>query len=70
MYKVKVTIQIEPDKPLQERFINIMHDKLLTPAQLEQQVYSMWSQWEKYQGETINKLQVVGVYHRVESPLE
>lgn len=69
MYKVKVTVQTEPDKPLTERFVNIMHDRLLTPIQLEEQIYRLWSQWEKYQGETIKKLQTVGVYHRVESPL-
>ena len=70
MYKVKVTMLTEPDEPMTERFVNIMHDKLLTPAQIEEQVYRLWSQWEKYQGEIIDKLQIAGVYHRVESPLE
>lgn len=70
MYKVKVTVQTEPDKPLTERFVNIMHDRLLTPTLIEAQVYSQWGEWERYRGETIKKLQIVGVYHRIESPLE
>jgi hypothetical protein len=70
MYKVKVMVQVEPDKPLQERFVNIMHDRLMTTPQVEAQVYSKWGEWERYAGEEIKTLQVVGVYHRVESPLE
>ncbi len=69
MYKVKVTVQTEPDKPLQERFVNIMHDRLLTPTEVEAQVQSQWGEWERYRGETITKLQIVGVYHRIEGPL-
>lgn len=70
MYKVKVMVQVEPDEPLKERFVNIMSDRLITPIQIEAQVYSQWGEWERYRGETIKQLQVVGVYHRVESPLE
>jgi len=70
MYKVKVTVQTEPDKPLQERFVNIMHDRLLTPVEIETQVRSQWGEWERYKGETINRLQIVGVYHKIESSLE
>ena len=70
MYKVKVMVQISPDEPLKERFVNIMHDNILTPAQIEAQVYEKWGEWERYAGEEIKQLQVTGVYHRIESPLE
>lgn len=70
MYKVKVMAQVSPDEPLKERFVNIMSDNLLTPTQIEAQVYSQWGEWERYIGEEIKKLQVAGVYHRIESPLE
>lgn len=70
MYKVKVTVETEGVEGLKDRFVNIMHDRLLTPTAIEAEVRSRWGEWEKYQGETINRLQVVGVYHRIESPLE
>lgn len=68
MYKVKAWAQTKPDEPLTERFVNIMSDKLLTPQEIESQIYSRWGEWEKYQGETLKRLQVVGVYHKIEPP--
>lgn len=69
MYKVKVWGQLKAGEPLQERFVNIMSDNLLTPADVEQQVYLRWGEWEKYSPEQLKKLQVVGAYHKVPSPL-
>ena len=69
MYKVKAWSQTRPDEPLTERFVNITSDKLLTPAQIEQQVYGRWGEWERYEGETLKRVQVVGVYHKIETPL-
>lgn len=70
MYKVKAWTQTHPDEPLAERFVNIVSDRLLTPLQIEEQIYERWGEWEKYEGESIKKLQTVGVYHRIDSPLE
>jgi len=69
MYKVKSWTQTRPDEPLTERFVNVMSDKLLTPAEIETQVYSRWGEWEKYEGEALKRIQVVGVYHKIDSPL-
>jgi hypothetical protein len=48
----------------------VMSDKLLTPFEIEAQVYSRWGEWEKYEGEALKRIQVVGVYHKIGSPLE
>lgn len=70
MYKVKTQSRLKPDQPLTERFVNIMSDEPLTPTEVEQQVVSLWGQWEKYSQESIEGLRVVGAYHRIEAPLE
>lgn len=46
MYKVKVHTRTKPGEPLQERFVNIMHDKLLTPREVEQAVFDMLPEWQ------------------------
>jgi hypothetical protein len=66
MYKVKAWSETKPGEPLTERFVNIMSDRLMTPAQIEQQVQERWGEWEKYEGERLKRVQVVGVYHRIE----
>lgn len=69
MYKVKVWTRTRPDEPLQERFVNIMHDKPLSPTAIIQELYSRWSSYEKYMPEQIEKTELVGAWHKVE-PLE
>lgn len=68
MYKVKAWSRTKPDEPLTERFVNITSDKLLTPQEIESQIYSRWGEWEKYQGDALERVQVVGVYHKIEPP--
>jgi len=66
MYKVKTLSRIRPDEPIVERFVNILSDTPLTPRQVEQQVYSRWGEWEKYQGESLSELVVWSAYRRVQ----
>ena len=66
MYKVKVWVQIRPDEPLRERFVNITHDKLITPRQIEQELYARWAGWERYEPEIIKRMEMVGAWHRIE----
>ena len=68
MYKAKVWAQTKPGEPMTERFVNITSDNLLTPQEIESQIYSRWGEWEKYQGDVLNRVQVVGVYHKIEQP--
>jgi len=70
MYKLKVTVRAAPDKPLTERFVNIMHDRLLSPAQIEEQVQSQWPISDSQPAELPTRIVLVGIYHRIESPLE
>lgn len=67
MYKVHTRSQKQPGEPLTERFVNIMSDKLLTPAQALGEVSERWGEWEKYENEELKRATVVGVYHRVET---
>lgn len=56
MYKVKVQSQLRPDEPIDERFVNIMQDKPLTPAEAERLA------WEMIQEQSPKKIsQIVGV---------
>jgi hypothetical protein len=70
MYKVKTWSRTSPDEPLTERFVNLPSDKLLTPREIEQQVGERWGEWERYAPERLERLTVVGYFHRIESPLE
>jgi hypothetical protein len=70
MYKCHVWSQVEGVGPMKERFVNIMSDKLLTPAQVLEEVGERWGEWEKYENEELKRAVVVGVYHRVETLYE
>jgi len=70
MYKVKVWSRLQPDEPLTERFVNLMSDVPLTPAQIEEQIYRRWGEWEKYSAESLERVQVSLAFHKVPSPLE
>lgn len=65
MYKVKVQSRISPDKPITERFVNLMSDRPLTPAEMETQIVRDWGEWERYAAEEITKLQVWSAVRRV-----
>jgi hypothetical protein len=70
MYKVNTWSQLKPGEPLTERFVNVMSDVPMTPAQVEQQVESQWGEWEKYSAEELKSVKIVSAFHRVASPLE
>jgi hypothetical protein len=69
MYKCKTWSRLRPDEPLTERFVNIMSDKPLTPAEIEQQVYSRWGEWERYSAEELKEVRVWAAFHKIE-PIE
>jgi hypothetical protein len=69
MYKAKVWSQLRAGEPLTERLVNIMSDMPLTPTEIESQIYERWGEWEKYSAEALKRVQVVGAYHRIPSPL-
>ena len=56
MYKVKVTSRLSPTEKPTERFVNIVTDKPMTPAMIEQQVIEKWSEYEDYSAETIDTI--------------
>jgi len=70
MYKAGVWSRLHPGEPLTERFVNLMSDVPLTPAQIEEQIYSRWGEWEKYSAEELERVEPETGYHRVPSPLE
>lgn len=57
MYKVKVHSRLKPDEPMTERFVNLVTDKPMTPAMIEQAVAEKWSEWEDYTAEAIEKIE-------------
>ena len=46
MIKVQVWTQVRPGEPLQERFVNVMADKPLTPAEVEEAVLERLPDWQ------------------------
>lgn len=65
MYKVKTLSRIKPGDPLTERFVNIMSDIPMTPAQLEAQVEERWGEWEKYAAEELVGVQAWSAVRQV-----
>ena len=65
MYKVKVESRVRPGEPLTERFVNIMSDKPLTPAQVESEVFQAWGEWEKYAAEQVTRIIPWTAIHKV-----
>ena len=59
LYKLQVHSKLSPFQPVTTRFINIMSDKLLSKAQVEEIAF------ERYGTEKIERLQTVNVYRRV-----
>ncbi len=70
IYKAKTWSRIHPDEPLTERMVTFTSDKPLTPRQVEEQIATKWSAWERYIPEKVERIQTVSAYHRIESPLE
>lgn len=64
MYLVKVRTQRRAGEPIVTHSVNIMSEKALTPAQVEQQVEQKWGEWENYKGERIKDLQVWTAYRK------
>jgi hypothetical protein len=70
MYKAKVWSRLRPGDPMTERFVNLMSDVPMTPAQIEEQIYRRWGEWEKYSAESLERVQVSLAFHKVPSPVE
>jgi len=64
MYKVKVQSRLSPGDPIQERFVNILSDRPMTPAMVEQAVTEKWAEWEDYTAEAIEKMVVWTAVHK------
>ncbi len=70
IYKAKTWSRIHPEEPLTERMVTFLSDKPLTPRQVEEQIATKWSDWERYIPEKVERIQTVSAYHRIESPLD
>lgn len=65
MFKVSAKYRTDPEGELQERFVNIPSDRLMTPQEVINEVFNRWDNWEKYGGEELVSAEVVGGYHRI-----
>lgn len=70
IYKANTWSRIHPDEPLEKRMVTFTSDTPLTPRQVEEQIATKWSAWERYFPEKLERIQTVSAYHRIESPLE
>ena len=67
MYKVKVQSRISPDEPITERFVNIMHDRLLTRLEIEQ---LGWEMIGEQSPKEISKVVAVTAFETIQRVLE
>jgi hypothetical protein len=70
MYKCKVWSQTRPGEPMEERFINIMHDRLITTGEVTGLAGEMFREQSPKEIQAIKRVEVVGIYHRVETLYE
>ena len=70
IYKANTWSRIHPDDPLTERMVTLTSDIPLTPSEVEEQIATKWSAWERYVPEKVERIQVTSAYHRIESPLD
>ena len=70
VYKANTWSRIHPDEPLTERMVTFTSDKPLTPGELEEQIATKWSAWERYVPEKVEKIEVTSAYHILPSPLD
>lgn len=47
LYKLKVHTRLRPGEPIQERFVNIVSDRPMTPREIEEEVAVSWGDWYK-----------------------
>lgn len=64
-YRVKVQSILSPGVPPEERFVTILSDNPLTPAEMESQVAEKWSSWEKYGQEKLVTIVPYSAIHRI-----
>ena len=55
MYKVRVDTRIRPGEPLESRFVNIVGDRPMTPAELDSEIQKMWGSWYPERREEIER---------------
>ncbi len=64
-YKVKVHTRLKPGEPFQERFVNIVSDKPMTPGEWETQIKDLWTGLYRGVDEQIAKIEPVLAIRRV-----
>jgi hypothetical protein len=70
IYKANTWSRIHPEEPLTERMVTLTSDRPLTPREVEEQIATKWSAWERYVPEKVERIQVTSAYHKVPSPLD
>jgi len=70
IYKANTWSRIHPEEPLTQRMVTFTSDIPLTPKEVEEQIATKWSAWERYIPEKVERIQVTSAYHRIPSPLE
>ncbi len=65
MHKVKVHTRTKPGEPLQERFVNLMQDRPLTPNEVEQAILELLPDWQDSIPGIIERVTLETVLHRM-----
>ena len=45
LYKIKVHTRVMPGEPIEQRFVNIVTDKPMTPTEIESEIQESWGRW-------------------------
>jgi len=70
MYKLSVKSMAGPGQPMEEKFVNVMHDKLLPRGQVEALAREMMAAQSPKEMQAVQRVELVGIYHRVETLFE
>lgn len=67
MYKARAWTREVEGEELQERFVNIMSDRPMSPKEVEEEISGRWTDTEKYGQARLERIQVVAGWHKIES---
>jgi len=66
MYKVQVSSRARPGEAITERFVNIMHDRLLSPGEIEALAWQMIREQSPRQARRVEEVTAYAAIRRVE----
>ena len=65
LYKLRVQTRLRPGEPIEERFVNIVTDRALTPGEIEREMILRWGGWYPERREELVSIEPILAVHKV-----